>query len=738
MRIPPLPAALLLVAAWCSGQTPAPAAPADLARDLLVPIHSQPDDEAGGRYGTWAAGPDYKASFHDGFAFYPYLGAAAPRHLPLHWRTESITVGGFELLSPRPSEHHDDYRFERHSGDVIEAYDVRLDGVEQTFTLRYRPVAAGALVVVGRVTTPLSAAVAEARHGDLVFADAGQAVLCYGRAFAVDAAGRRWNVMTSYDGVRIRLTVPAEVVEVATFPLVVDPLVGSLVLNAGANVGATIVASTGTTNVKVVTAWVRHATSTDDDVYALVTNASFASAAWLYQDITTSWSTPDVDAGYTAYPARWVLGLRRDFSSGNTVRAYVHDAANTTANSGTTLFLASPAGFDQGWPIVGGNMNGLVAGGSMNHSRALLVFQRTHQTSQLTGCWAVRIHVGTPALETVFGFDAGLLAATSGHSVTPLTSGDVGWIVGMTDGSDVLVAKVTYTGSGTVPTTVLATSSGVQATRVAGSNGRYLLAYSRGILNPFGSGQTGNHLVRFDWPEAETTPTVRNTRVLESASWTGVTGVRIAVLGGLAYDQVTRSHWTLSSGIRSTLTGPNTHRIDRLGFSGGTTEVSLLDNHADVAFARPAGEGTFLLADANGAATRAVEFAYPADAISVPYGSSCAPGTTLTSDPPYAGDEFFRTSASGLPAGAPVIYLPGIAPASVDLGTVGFPGCFLNVSLGLGTIATVANSAGTAAVTYALPDSPLFLGDLYSQWFFFDLTLPQPVLATAGMHHQVR
>ena len=86
----------LLTVVPASAQTTADAV--RLAEDLLVPIHTQPADEAGGPYGLWAAGPDYKVSFHDGFCFYPLLGAAAPRHLPLHWRTESIFIGERELL----------------------------------------------------------------------------------------------------------------------------------------------------------------------------------------------------------------------------------------------------------------------------------------------------------------------------------------------------------------------------------------------------------------------------------------------------------------------------------------------------------------------------------------------------------------------------------------------------------------------------------------------------------------
>jgi hypothetical protein len=61
---------------------PAPAAaPADPALavpdddDLFyTPIRGGADDN-GHRYGTWASGPRYKVSFHDGMAFDPVLGS---------------------------------------------------------------------------------------------------------------------------------------------------------------------------------------------------------------------------------------------------------------------------------------------------------------------------------------------------------------------------------------------------------------------------------------------------------------------------------------------------------------------------------------------------------------------------------------------------------------------------------------------------------------------------------------
>ena len=123
-----------------------------------VPIHSQTDDD-GARYGVWGAGADYKCSFHDGMAFVPYLGRDYPVTRSLRWRTVSAKIGATELCTvaaPRARWH--DCRAEFDLGGLTEAYDLRLDGVEQTFVLATRPAAAGDLVIRGAVATALSCA----------------------------------------------------------------------------------------------------------------------------------------------------------------------------------------------------------------------------------------------------------------------------------------------------------------------------------------------------------------------------------------------------------------------------------------------------------------------------------------------------------------------------------------------------------------------------------------------------
>ena len=193
-----------------------------------MPVHTQQDDPIGGRYGTWAAGADYKVSFHDGMVFVPYLGSAAPRNLPLRWTTASVSVGGQRVVDVEqaPTHARAPYRYEyRYGAAFVEAYDVRSDGVEQTFTLDAAPDVAGDLEIRGRIETELCAQLVRDHHGPVAFCDGkGRELIRYGAAYVLDDAGRVLDIAVSWDGDEMALVVPGGWLRDATYPVTVDPL----------------------------------------------------------------------------------------------------------------------------------------------------------------------------------------------------------------------------------------------------------------------------------------------------------------------------------------------------------------------------------------------------------------------------------------------------------------------------------------------------------------------------------
>ena len=105
-------------------------------------------------------------------------------------------------------------------------------GLEQTFVIASRPGGRGDLIVRGAVSSDLRAEELAATHQSLRFVDrAGQSILEYGAAFAVDARGIRHPMRTSYAGGELRLTLDATVLEQVEFPLTVDPLIGRVDLD---------------------------------------------------------------------------------------------------------------------------------------------------------------------------------------------------------------------------------------------------------------------------------------------------------------------------------------------------------------------------------------------------------------------------------------------------------------------------------------------------------------------------
>ncbi|MCA8963447.1 MAG: hypothetical protein H6838_09755 [Planctomycetes bacterium] len=358
------------------GDLTAARSPAATFAALRTPIHTA-DADLGNAYGTWAAGDSYKASFHDGMTFVPYLGADYPHNQPLSWRTTSVRIGELELLgAAAPEHHHDDYRYEYRSGAVVEAYDVRAEGLEQTFVISQRP-AAGDLVVTGMVTTALRVANVAAAPQALTFADAeGRALVGYGRAVAFDAAGARVEVTTAHEGGRVTLTVPASWVARAALPITIDPLLTRVTVanGTGSPVGdVDICRHHESAPANVMLAYSRNASALDGDIWLRLCSDDCSTSSLVFTDITSTWHSDRPAVTFVGGRNRWALVLRRYFVN-NVVRAsqlrfHVHDM-NDTALSTTYSAISPPANGNDWRPDIGG-VEGYQLG-----DNAMIVFQR--------------------------------------------------------------------------------------------------------------------------------------------------------------------------------------------------------------------------------------------------------------------------------------------------------------------------------------------------------------------------
>ncbi|MBL8752699.1 MAG: hypothetical protein JNK15_05310 [Planctomycetes bacterium] len=209
---------MLVLATWAGAQGPAPTAATQAYG--ITPTAA----------GLHAGGPGYSATFDaQGVAFMPMLGSSAPRTLAVRWHLATVRRGEQRLfeagVAPEaaPVQVGQSVQYCRSPG-LVEAYDVRQDGIEQTFRLAQRPAGSGDLVVELALASDLP--LTSARTDGLRFELAGIGGVTFGAVTGVDA-----NLATTTGTVHavedtIRLTLPAAFVDHAAYPLVLDPLIG--------------------------------------------------------------------------------------------------------------------------------------------------------------------------------------------------------------------------------------------------------------------------------------------------------------------------------------------------------------------------------------------------------------------------------------------------------------------------------------------------------------------------------
>jgi hypothetical protein len=728
-----------------------PLQPAPTGADLMAPVHTNADDPVGGPYGIWAAGPNYKASFHDGFAFYPVLGTEYPHNLPLGWHTETITAGGKPIVTAlEGAPTWTDWRVELRHGPVTEAYDVLRNGVEQTFVLHRAPTQPGDVVVKGRITTELEARNVAAAHQSLSFFDQrGTEIARYGAAFAFDAAGRRTTVTTSFDGSHVELTLAGSFLVGATYPVTIDPLTSSVIIatwggTANGQPSFPDVVRNDDTN-ELYVSYSRASAASDYDTFVRATADDFSGTVQRYTDVTASWSTRYNQVAFVSASDRFVVALGREFpgSSQAQVRAYVHDVANTTLNSGTTLFLIPPAGEQDQQPSIGGTW-GFAAG-----TNAYMAFRRDvgagSPNTDNSEVWGVVVNCGTvtPAVAPSLGTPANLETVTTNYDaewpcVTQFSGGGTAsWIVvwqeynnGIAgDDWDIITQRIESDGALAGRSFFGPASATTHKVRpkVAGLGERYAVTYTE-LDNVAKTGTPWGHTVsaqRFDWSETSAAPVKQPERVVSSVATNTLTtgdGNR-----GISYDDNTDSHWAVAW---------HSQAFDvfaaRLGFEAGVAERVTVYNTADSGFSpsitynNDACEFLIVWATNEGAPTSqpvlGARFQYAA-ATSSTYGVGCA-GTISGSNrgciDPHKGSEFYTIRLTGGRANAPTFLFAGAVSGNTPL-PLGSAGCRLLINSAVAFIdagSGASNAAGNFAVTVPIPST---VGNINVYWQFLQI-----------------
>jgi hypothetical protein len=731
-------------------------------QSLRTPVHTAPAD-SGMQYGIWAAGDNYKVSFHDGMTFVPYLGAAYPKTQSLGWTTKSVLLGETELLDnkqarPVPT----DWRYEYQFGAVTEAYDVLGKGLEQTFVLHERP-AAGDLIIRGAVQTMLHAQTSATAHQAITFFDDEErAIIEYGSAIAFDANGNRVLVGTSYASGHITLTVPGSWVASAALPITVDPLLNRvLVASSGFNpYGQVETIDIGrdddafTNNVLIT--YTRSVSATDSDLWARLGNDDFANTYGnlVFSDITTSWVTDQTSCAYVGGPERWAIVFRRHFTNSPTItsrlRSHVFDSGDTTLQT-NVAGLNPPAGQNDWRPDTGGVKN------FSNGDKAMVVFQREDNNgtggafantalSSVYGCV-----IDTTTVNGTFGVPFEIKPSGSHDSERPsvnqvsIGGSAYSWVCvyqrilnGVSgDDWDLLGARISEDGtvSGGSWASDLANVSPSQhqlGAVVEGIGNRYAVVFTTvdvASVNYKTALITGKQvqIERFDWIDGAVSPTGDYANVVLRSN-----PARIWEATGIGHDKSDYSHW--ACGFRSVPPGTGSLYYARVGYDGQPTEGPLGTVLYSGVGAQVNGgacvfdddNNNFLFAysieDAfGGNSTFGHTLTYETPAPPSTFGVSCSGATLSWEGNQQIGAEFNRVRVTGAPWSAHIML---VATATTNVQVVHpivFPGCRLFVpASGPGYLGAFPTGVGPNP-SWQLP-LPAFLGaqTLHFQDWYLD------------------
>lgn len=682
---------------------------------MRTPIHTAESD-MGIAYGTWAAGDDYKASFHDGMTFIPYLGVDYPVTQSLGWQTQSVMLGANELLhNPAVPTAQGSWRYEYRYDAITEAYDVRHEGLEQTFVLRSKP-ANGDLVICGQVTTQLRAEnVAPALQSLTFYDDAQRAIIKYGQAIAFDAVGNRVDVATSYNNGAITLTVPASWMEQAVLPITVDPLLTRVMTTTGLaavdslDIGRDDQATIDT----VMITYTRAVSATDSDLWARLRTDDFNITAWVFTDITSNWKTDGTSCAFVGGASRWAIVMRRYFYNAATrtslLRCHVHDSGDMTLQTNVGQ-LNSPAGLNDWRPDIGGVQ------AFMSGSNAMVVFQREDNTinnnhfanvdySSVYGC-LLDVTTTNGTFGTPFEVKPTNIHDCERPSINQVASGgsSFSWVCMQQrirddvpgDDWDLQGARIGHDGtvaSGSWFSDLATVSPWVHqlGPQIEGSNGRYAVVFSTvdvASVNYKTSLISGKQLIieRFDWANGASLPTgnFASTAIRSSTDrrWESV---------GIGFDTNDDSHWACA--FRSVPPGAGAMYYTRVGYNGKPTEglsgavlYSVSGDEAGVGscvFDNDHNTFQFSYAVAEAGSSNPVyghTLTYETPTAPSTFGTSCGSATLSWLGNQQIGAEFDRVRVTAAPPSSIHIMLAATVTTNVPvLHPIVFPGCRLLV-----------------------------------------------------------
>jgi len=216
----------LLLSASLAATAAPPALPSPIG-DETVPIWSRAFGLSSVDGEPVGGGPHYSARFRSGgFEVTPAGGA------PFTFTLEAIRRGETGIAEGSPGAPREVegnvVRYLRGEG-IVESIEVTRDGVEHSVRFDAPLPGSGDLVVVGKIESELRSPVRGEVTEGIRFEKVGLPSLHVGGVTGIDAEGKRAAGWLRFDGTRLEYGLPAAFVDGATFPIVLDPLIGPVI-----------------------------------------------------------------------------------------------------------------------------------------------------------------------------------------------------------------------------------------------------------------------------------------------------------------------------------------------------------------------------------------------------------------------------------------------------------------------------------------------------------------------------
>ena len=382
--------------------------------------------------GARAGGPDYTARFDArGVEFTPALGPTAAKPFPVRFTLDAVRRGASDVFARTadvaPVVAGEQVRYE-HRGDLVEVYDVRAEGIEQSFVFASRPTGTGDLVVCGRITTELPFVAANDDGVRYELPEVGG--VTFGSVTGVDANGAtaRGSIRVVEGGAGVEWVLPAAFVDHCAYPLVLDPLIGSAIAIGNLAGGDDVTPSIAfdDTNNRYLVVWnLQLAAGTDEVRGQFVTaGGTVLGGGFLIANGTvTRHAVANINGTNRFLVAYYIVSGSGPFTS-SSIKVIAVDASTGALSNAVTVDSASSQLGSVSGPVVGGDSR------AVNTAQTALVVYKNQPVGFSTGSVRSRIvHVPATGDPIATGAGPNSLAAGGGATITAQGGPSLRWLL---------------------------------------------------------------------------------------------------------------------------------------------------------------------------------------------------------------------------------------------------------------------------------------------------------------------